>query len=194
MFQLEKSCQQAFDELKRLLVGAPVLAFPDFSLEFILETDASGVGLGAVLAQKHADGTTHPIAYASRTIQPHERNYGITELEALTVVWSVKHFRQYLYGHRCHVFTDHEALKALLNTPHRSGKLACWWLLLQELDLLIHYVPGKTNPRADALSCSPLPAPDSSTHAPTTTVHAMDGDTRTGWGSHLSGAARLSVE
>ena len=176
VFQWDQACQKAFDELKRLLIDAPVLAFSDFSLEFILETDASGIGLGAVLAQEHPDGTTHPIAYASRTVQPHERNYGITELEALAVVWSVKHFRQYLYGHKCHIFTDHEALKALLNTPHPSGKLARWGLLLQELDLTIHYVPGKKNPRADALSRSPLSVPDSSTYLPVVAATAVDSE------------------
>lgn len=107
-------------------------------------------GLGAVLAQKAEDGSVHPIAYASRTLQPHERNYGVMELEALGVVWAVKHFRPYLYGHRYKVFTDHEALKSLLNTAHPSGKLARWGLVLQELDLEIRYA------NADSLSQSPV--------------------------------------
>ena len=67
-----------------------------------------------------------PISYASRTLQAHEKNYGISELEALGVVWAIKHFRPYIYGHHCVVFTDHVALKALLNTPQPSGKLARW--------------------------------------------------------------------
>ena len=139
-----QQCEEAFEQLKDLMTRAPLLAFPDFSRDFLLETDASGDGLGAVLAQKLEDGTVHPIAYASRTLQPHERNYGVTELEALGVVWAVKHFRPYLYGHKCEVFTDHEALKSLLNTPQPSGKLARWG-------------------NADALSRSPLshfPVPD----------------------------------
>ena len=99
------------------LTEAPVLAYPRFGIGFLL---ASGVGLGAILAQKHEDEMIRPVVYASRTLQSHERNYGVTELEALGVVWAVRH---YIYGHRCDVFTDHEALKALLNTPHPSGKL-----------------------------------------------------------------------
>ena len=104
-FSWSMTCQKAFDELKRRLTSPPTLAFPDFSKSFILETDASGVGLGAVLAQAQDDGTVRPIAYASRTVQKHEANYGITKLEALGVVWAVKHFRIYLYGRRCDVYT-----------------------------------------------------------------------------------------
>jgi hypothetical protein len=149
------ACEKSFAQLKSLLTEAPILAFPDFSREFRLETDASGLGLGAVLSQEQPDGSTRPLAYASRTLQPHKRNYAATEMEALGVVWAIKHFRQYLYGHRCHVHTDHEALKSLLNSPHPSGKLARWGLAIQELDLVIHYKPGRTNQKADALSRAP---------------------------------------
>ena len=69
--------------MKQLLISAPVLAFPNFARSFILETDTSGVGLGAILVQSHEDGTICPIAYASRTLQQHEKSYAITELEAL---------------------------------------------------------------------------------------------------------------
>ena len=154
-FLWSSACDEAFAQLKSLLTQAPILAFPNFACDFRLETDASGLGLGAVLSQEQEDGTVRPIAYASRTLQPHERNYGSTELEALGVVWAVRHFRQYLYGHHCHVFTDHEALKSLLNSPHPSGKLARWGLAIQELDLQIHYKPGRKNEKADALSRSP---------------------------------------
>ena len=103
-----------------------------------------------------------PVAYASRTLQSHECNYGVTELEALGVVWAIRHFRHYIYGSRCDVYTDHEALKALLNTPRPSGKLARWGLTLQELDLRKHYRPGTKNGNADALSRCPIGTPDES--------------------------------
>ena len=77
-------------------------------------------------------------------------------MEALAVVWAVKHFRHYLYGHKCQVYTDHEALKSLINTPHPSGKLARWGLALQEVDLTIHYRSGRVNVNADALSRNPV--------------------------------------
>ena len=76
------------------------------------------------------------------------------------MVWTVKHFRHYLYGHRCHVFSDHEPLKSLLNTPHPSGKLAQWGLALQEVDLTIHYRPGKSNVSGDTLSRFPVDQSD----------------------------------
>ena len=72
-FLWEPAHHEAFCQLKQLLISAPVLAFPDFTKDFILETDASGVGLGAILAQADEDGIVHPIAYASRTLQQHEK-------------------------------------------------------------------------------------------------------------------------
>ena len=112
--------------------------------------------MGAVLSQRQKDNTIRPLPFASRTLQPHEKNYDISEIEGLGVVWAVKHFRHYLYGYRCTVFTDHKALKSLLNTPHPSGKLAWWGMALQELDLKIEYRPGRGNKKADALSHHPV--------------------------------------
>lgn len=102
-------CQSAFEQLKELLTTAFVLCYPDFQRPFILETDASGCGLGAVLAQEEEDGLVRPMAYASRSLQKHKRNYGIRAGGAGSCL-AVRHFRAYLYGHRCVVYTDHEAL------------------------------------------------------------------------------------
>ena len=82
------ACQSSFEKLKHLLTAAPLLAYPRFGHGegFILETDASLEGLGAVLSQKQDDSLVHPVAFASRSLQPHERNYGSTELETLGLV------------------------------------------------------------------------------------------------------------
>ena len=134
------------------------MAYPRFGLgvEFVLETDASGVGLGAVLSQEQADGHLHPIAYASRSLDNSERNYGITELETLAVVWAARYFRQYLLGHRTTVFTDHSACVSVLSTARPSGKIARWALTIQELNLTLKHRAGKLNCNADALSRNPV--------------------------------------
>ena len=152
-------CEGAFLSLKRKLTEALVLAYPSLSQPYFLETDASGDGLGAVLSQVQSDGLRHPIAYASRGLSKAERNYGITELETLAVFWAVTHFRTYLYGNEVTVFTDHSAVKAVLETPNPSGKHARWWIKVYESGLKqmhIVYRPGKSNLSADALSRSPV--------------------------------------
>ena len=108
-------------KLRELLSSPPVLAYPCFSKPFVLHTDASGQGLDALLEQEQADGHLHPIAYVSRTLSAAESCYGITDLEALGVVWAAKHLRAYLLGHRCTVFTDHAPLGAVLKAKHPSG-------------------------------------------------------------------------
>ena len=121
----------------------------------MIETDASTVGLGAVLAQKQPDGTVHPIAYASRSLRPAERNYGISELETLGLVWAVKHFRPYILGYPCTVYTDRAACLSLLSSHNPSTKLARWALTIQEMNLTIKHRSGKKNANADALSRNP---------------------------------------
>ena len=130
--------QTALDKLKELLVSAPVLAYPRFGLgvvgvEFILETDASGVGIGAVLSQTQDDEQLHPIAFASRSLDSSDRNYGITELETLAIVWAAHYFRPYLLGHHTTIFTDHSACVSVLGTARPSGKMARWASTIQEL-------------------------------------------------------------
>ena len=112
--------------LKQKLAEAPVLAYPSFNEPFILETDASSQGLGAILSQRVGQGTPHPIAYGSRSLSKAERNYSITELETLAVVWAITHFHAYLYGNEVTVYTDHSAMRAVLETPNPSGKHAHW--------------------------------------------------------------------
>ena len=167
-----EECQQSFDQLKKLLCSAPVLAYPQFGPghQFILETDASLAGLGAVLSQRDKKGLLHPVAYASRALHKHELNYPITELETLGLVWAVKYFRAYLLGHHCVVLTDHSACTSLLHATNPSAKLARWAMIIQEMDLEIKHRPGKTNYSADALSRNPVP------DATVAAVQAMSSD------------------
>jgi hypothetical protein len=97
--------QQAFEALKEKLITAPIVQYPDFEKPFFLYTDASTIGIGSVLAQKSEKGE-HVIAYASRTLTPAEKNYGVSELECLAVVWSIKYFRHYLCGSQFTIITS----------------------------------------------------------------------------------------
>ena len=160
-FEWNEERQKALDALKERLTTAPVLSYPDFTQPFILETDASYAGLGAVLTQEKMEKghlRSRPIAYASRSLTPAERHYGVTELEALAVVWALRHYRVYCLGYKTIVYTDHSALKSLLSSPNPSGKLARWGMTIQEIEPEIRYRPGRLNERADALSRSPLAA------------------------------------
>ena len=98
-----------------------MLAYPDFTKGLGLHTDASGEGLGAILEQEQEEGQLHPVAYASRSINKHEKQCGVTDLEALGVVWAVKYFRSYVICQKCTAYTD---LKSMLQARHQSGKLA----------------------------------------------------------------------
>lgn len=113
-----------------------------------------------MLSQEQEDRRLHPIAYASRSLSSAERNYSITELETLAVVWAVTHFRFYLYGHSVTILTDHTAVKAILETPNPSGKHARWWTKVYGMgirDIHIVYCAGRLNAAADALSRNPQP-------------------------------------
>ena len=79
-----------------------------------METDASIQGVGVVLSQTQEDGELHPVAFASRALSQAERNYSITDLETLAVVWGISHFCTYLYGQKVTIYTDHVAVKAVL--------------------------------------------------------------------------------
>ena len=90
------SCEQAFQQLKQLLCSASILAYPDFSKNFVLQTDASDYGVGAVLSQLDDSGNEKVIAYASKALSPREQKYSATEKEALAVEFGTSHFRVYL--------------------------------------------------------------------------------------------------
>ena len=149
----------AMNVLKEKLTTAPVLAYPSFGKPYTVETDASISGLGAVLSQIQVDKKLHPVAYASRSLSPAERNYSVTELETLAVVWAQARFHSYLYGQSVTVITDHAAVRAVLETSNPSCKHARWWTQVYGTglkDVKIVYIAGRLNSCADALSHHPV--------------------------------------
>ena len=157
--------QFAVDTLKEALTSASVLVMPDYSKRFIIQTDASTNGIGAVLAQTYVmeDGKEAdlPIAFISRSLKPAEKNYSVTHLELLAVMFAVKQFRHYVLGSNFLIQTDHRALNGLLTSTDLSGRLQRWLTTLQEyLPFEVTYRKGKVNANADCLSRLPLPTTD----------------------------------
>lgn len=172
-------CEVAFVLLKQALTTAPVLAFPDYSRPFELYTDASRVAIGAVLSQRDNEHREHVVAYASRKLDKAEANYGVTELEFLSVVVWVQHFHPYLHGERFKLFTDHQPLKGLIDSSSKqpAGRRARWILLLQPYSFDIIYKADKAHINADTMSRLVLCGPDGGVSAvPESSVLLADGN------------------
>ncbi|KAG5885094.1 hypothetical protein JTB14_003968 [Gonioctena quinquepunctata] len=155
-FQWSEECQDSFRKLKGALINAPILSYPLPKGKFILDTDASNVGLGAVLSQIQK-GQEKVIGYFSKTLSKPERNYCVTRRELLAVVKGVEHFYKYVYGRRFLLRTDHAALKWLLQFKNPEGQVARWIERLQEFDFEIEHRAGTSHKNADALSRRPCP-------------------------------------
>ncbi|GKF94193.1 putative reverse transcriptase domain-containing protein, partial [Tanacetum coccineum] len=134
----------AFQLLKQKLCSAPILALPKGSKNFVVYCDK---GLGEVLMQREK-----VIAYASRQLKVHEKNYTTHDLELGAVVFSLKMWRHYLYGTKCVMFTDHKSLQHILDQKELNMMHRRWLELLSDYDYEIRYHPGKANMVADALS------------------------------------------
>ena len=146
----------AFELLKRNICEATMLSHPDYTREFIVDTDASNIGLGAVLSQLHNDKVEKPISFASRKLTGAEVKWGATELEAFAVVWALEIFRPWIDGYQVLVRTDHSPLLWLQKNVNKTPKLARWVLRLQEFTFQLQHRPGKAQVVADALSRTPL--------------------------------------
>lgn len=152
----DAECEYAFLEMKRLCTTTPVLAYADYSKPFILNTDASGLGLGAVLSQEQDDKTVRPVAFASRCLSRSKDNYPAHKLEFLALKWAVcDRFHEYLYGGQFDVYTDNNPLTYVLTTAKLDACGHRWIANLANYNFNLHYKPGKTNVEADALSRIP---------------------------------------
>jgi len=146
--------QQAFNDLKSRLVQEPILALPANEGQYILDTDASDFGLGAVLSQVQ-NNEEKVIAYSSRTLSAAEKKYEVTRNELLGIVHGLKHFRQYLFGRHIVIRTDHAALSWLRRTPEPMPQLARWLTFIEEYDYEVQHREGKKHGNADGLSRRP---------------------------------------
>ena len=153
-FVWSSDCDQAFEKLKTCLVNTPILVYPDLTKPLILDTDASGVGIGAVLSQKQGD-KERVVAYYSRVLTKSERNYCVTRDELLAVIDSIKHFHTYLYGTKFVIRTDHGSLRWLVNFKDLEGQHCRWSEFLAVCDYEIVQCSGKSHGNADALSRRP---------------------------------------
>ncbi|GKA58736.1 putative reverse transcriptase domain-containing protein [Tanacetum coccineum] len=139
--------ENAFQTLKGKLCNAPVLALPDGPKDFVVYCDASGLGLGCVLMQRGK-----VIAYASRQLKIHEKNYTTHDLELGAVVFALKIWRHYLYGTKSVIYTDHKSLQHIFSQKELNMRQRHWIELFSDYDYEICYHPGKANVVADALS------------------------------------------
>ncbi len=154
-------CQQAFTQVKAALCGGPLLHSPDFSLPFLLQTDASDRGLGAVLTQE-IGGEERPVLYISRKLSKWEAMYSTIEKECLAIRWAVLTLRYYLLGREFTLCSDHAPLQWLHRMKDTNARITCWYLALQPFKFKVIHRPGTQMTVADFLSrngggggCSP---------------------------------------
>ncbi|KAG8493049.1 hypothetical protein CXB51_010393 [Gossypium anomalum] len=146
-FEWSEKCQKSFNQLKTYLTKVLVLVQPESGKEFVIYSNASLHGLGCVLMQEG-----RVVAYASRQLKPNEKNYPTHDLKLAAIVFALKIWRHYLFGERCHVYSDHKSLKYLMTQRDLNLRQRRWLELLKDYELVIDYHPGKANVVADALS------------------------------------------
>jgi hypothetical protein len=152
IFEWNEKEEKAFQCLKAELMSQKILRQPDFKREFILDTDASNTGIGAVLSQEFSDGE-HPVIYLSRRLRDAELNYSITEKELLAAMWAMEQLHYYLYGRRFVLRTDHKAILAYnAKGEVSSRRIERWYFRLQNYSFDVKYRKGEEQGNADALS------------------------------------------
>lgn len=150
-FEWTEEAEIAFQNVKAALVTAPVLTMPDYTQPFLLQTDASDVGIGAVLTQE-IEGEERVVAYLSMKLTPAQQKYHVTERECLAVLMAIERFRPYIEGVHFTVMTDHASLLWLKNLKDPTGRLARWALRLQGHSFTLIHRRGTLNVVPDALS------------------------------------------
>lgn len=147
--------EKAFITLKERLTTAPVLRHFNPEKGTILHVDASRVGIGGILLQEDDNGVPHPIAYVSRSLSSNEKNYTISEMEGLAVVWTLGYLRHLIWGRPINIISDHSAL-CWLKSIKNSGRLCRWSIALAEFDYTVSHRKGCSHKDADCLSRYPV--------------------------------------
>ncbi|XDV49410.1 hypothetical protein PO909_018663 [Leuciscus waleckii] len=153
-FKWTSECQSAFEALKTLLCSSPVLVAPLFEKPFLIEVDASGSGVGAVLLQTGEDFLNHPISFFSKKFLKHQMNYSTIEKEALALILALQHFEVYIGSsvQPVTIFTDHNPLTFLQQMSNSNHRLMRWSLICQSYNMKICHKKGIENVIADSLS------------------------------------------
>lgn len=149
--QWSNECVQALTHIQTVLSSQPILALPKFDKPFIVQTDASGVGLGAVLLQEYG-GDRFPVAYVSRKLTGPETRYSTIERECLAIIWGISKLSRYLYGRKFILQTDHKPLVFLKTSVYHNSRIMRWMLALQEFQFSVETIKGTENLLADNLS------------------------------------------
>ena len=171
--------EAAFQRAKELLVSSDLLVHFDPDKEISICCDASPYGIGAVLAHKEDDGSDRPISYASRFLAVAEKRYSQLDREGLAIIFAVKKFCQFLYGHQFVIYSDHKPLQHIFGAnqavpPLASARIQRWALTLAAYNYTICFKPGKEIGHADGLSRMPLPTTPSTVPVPGETVLMLD--------------------
>lgn len=151
-FCCNEECQKILDVLKEKMVTALILVFLDWKKEFHVHVDTSCIALGAVLTEAGEGDLDHPIVFTSKKLSKAEKNYSTIERKGLAMVYVLQKFRHYLLGRHFKMYTDHSALKYLVNKPMLGGGICKWLLLFQEYDFEVIVKQGRLNVGPDHLS------------------------------------------
>ena len=146
--------ESSFQTVKSILTSEPVLKMPDWSKEFVVQTDACNQGIGGALIQCH-DNVRHVIMYVSRKLKPAEKNYSTIEKESLSIVYTLSKLEPYLYGRKFVLETDHAPLAWIRENPLQNSRITRWALALQPYDFRVENIKGKDALWADFLSRHP---------------------------------------
>jgi transposase InsO family protein len=153
-FTWSSECETAFQTLKQALISPSIMGFPRDGGQFILDTDACDISIGAVLSQVQ-EGVPRVISYGSRTLNKAERNYCVTDRELLAVKFFCDYYRQYLLGYSFLIRTDHQALRWLFSLKEPKNRIARWLECLSQYEFTIEHRPGKSHGNADGMSRCP---------------------------------------